>query len=106
MSSIQEKHEEYLPRMSRESVDFVADAGGGNRTHTLLRELDFESSASNHETIENKGFSARPKQPGELGGKIESNSANADGQLQRLAGRWGALPENVKQAILLMAGIG
>ena len=46
MSSIQEKHEEYLPRMSRESVDFVADAGGGNRTHTLLRELDFESSAS------------------------------------------------------------
>ena len=32
--------------MSRESVDFVADAGGGNRTHTLLRELDFESSAS------------------------------------------------------------
>ena len=34
------------PRLVRESVDFVADAGGGNRTHTLLRELDFESSAS------------------------------------------------------------
>ncbi len=32
--------------MVTNNFGFPADAGGGNRTHTLLREPDFESGAS------------------------------------------------------------
>ena len=81
--------------MSRESVDFVADAGGGNRTHTLLRELDFESSASNHETIENEGFSLRTDLPVE-------NVQKIDPDLQVLMTAWPTLPDALRQGILAM----